>query len=37
MSYSSAYRFAEAQKCHQLFINSLSVDELIAHVEGLED
>ena len=29
MSYSSARRFGEALKCHQRFIASLSVDELI--------
>lgn len=29
MSYSSAYKFAQAQKVHKKYIDSLSVDELI--------
>jgi hypothetical protein len=32
MSYSSARRFGEALKCHQRFIASLSIDELIMYV-----
>jgi len=36
MSYSSADKFAKARRVHRKYIDSLSVEELIRHVQRLE-